>query len=369
MAKKNTMDEIKNQQESIENDEPKQELQTAIPQEPVQKNKNISGTVFYSSDDAKAAFRAIPQISSAEFVTRNSLKIMDGKYGGGFYARLVLDNVKKHSWRELVIVYPDKTSVTIFLFRNVFRKMPEDGNGFFVPPPIKSKRERELMYGMYEDSTKPYDDCELLKAYETPDMPIPCYTLATILSQLPTLPVVKIHDSISIEGLFAHMLSFVKGIAKVEDVEFVDNEDYFMMSTSQFRSVCSDCGWKPTEALREFEKAGLLVSDVGNGYQFSLRIGTKHLRMYKFLKKIPHTESNITSLENTDFKYRIKPMQETLVETYNARMTEVENILDSISTKGTLTAEEKQRISILRSRKVDKFYYDQVQGIKKSKTY
>ena len=243
------------------------------------------------------------QISSPDIATRNSIKIMDGKNGGGFYIRKIYDPSTKHTWRELIIVYPDNTTATVTLYQNACRIMPEGKNGYYA-----------------SNGYSYIDRPDELKAYQTDDMPIPAFTLARRMREVAVIPTFVINDTITIGQLFAELEAYVMRLSQQPEHVMMSTSYDFLISTEDFRNICISAGWKPLTALRTFEKAGMLIHDEGNGYQYSKRVGLKIVRFYRIRRRLDIGEAGAQaqSLENTAYVDNDRHIIDSMQPKYNS---------------------------------------------------
>lgn len=243
--------------------------------------------------DEDAIAERVPPLSSAKFALRNSLKLMDGRYGGAFHVRFVLDDVQKHGWLELLIAYPDDTVKSILLFKNAFRQTDTESNGIYHAP-----KKAGLRFDEYQDC-----DLSFTNQYETPDMLIPSRVLwDRILEHYHEIPITKIHKTSSLETVYLDMAKLAATYAKGVGLAFMDTEECFSVATKDFKSIATRHGWEPSALAVEFDKAGLFIKDRGNGYQKSKKINGKHLHYYVLRKDLPCPEDSVKVLEDTEYK-------------------------------------------------------------------
>lgn len=85
---------------------------------PMEHQPEVDNQVSNSSSNTVESQEGDPDLLSAERAVAGSLKLMDGKFGGGFYIRYLQDSVRKVGWLEMIIVYPDKGFKRVRLFKN-----------------------------------------------------------------------------------------------------------------------------------------------------------------------------------------------------------------------------------------------------------
>lgn len=276
------------------------------------------------TEDVEVDAEKAPPLSSAEFALRNSLKIMDGKYGGSFNVRFVLDDVQKHGWLELLIAYPDDTVKSVFLFKNAFRQTDTESSGVYHIPEKKATR----IYSFDED----YEGCDFnfTDKFETPNMPIPARALWNkIREHYREIPIVKIYKASPLTAIYLDMEKLAATYAKAVGFGFMDTEESFSVSTKDFRTIATRHGWEPSDLKVEFDKAGLFIKDKVAGYQKSKRVGEQHLHFYVFRKTLPSTDEDVTSLEDTEYTTNKPSQVERLKASYEAQLNKLRTEIQS----------------------------------------
>ena len=247
--------------------------------------------------DEDAIAEKVPPLSSAKFALRNSLKLMDGKYGGSFHVRFVLDDVRKHGWLELLIVYPDDTVKSVFLYKNAFRQTDTESSGVYRPE-VKKAHMRFDIDGDYDGCNFSFTD-----NFETPDMPIPAKVLwDRIRENYHRIPITKINKTSSLEAVCLDMTTLAATYAKGVGLGFMDSENCFSVATKDFRTIATRHGWEVSDLEVEFDKAGLFIKDKTGGYQKSKKINGKHLHYYVLRKEVHSAENSVQALEDTEYK-------------------------------------------------------------------
>lgn len=302
-------------------DENKQEVQ----EKKEEKQKEIGvwdlGISVPEDADVDAIAEKVPPLSSVGFALRNSLKLMDGKYGGGFYVRFVQDNVQKYGWLELLIAYPDDTVKSVLLYKNAFRQTNTDSSGVYRPT------EQEKRARKYDDNDD-YIGCDFKFAedYEAPNMPIPSKVIwDRICVNYDQIPIVKISKTSSLETVYLEMAKLAANCAKRKELAFMDTDECFFVATEDFRTIASRNGWRQKDLKIEFDKTGLFIKDKTGGYQKSKKVNEKHLHYYVLKKELPCDEGSVKTLEDTAYQSWGKNPKEKLKEDYEKKLKRLED--------------------------------------------
>lgn len=244
----------------------------------------------------------------------NTLKLMNGKYGGGFYVKYLMDEGTCYGWLNLVVVYPDGTCKSIILYKNWFRETDtEEGNGVYNPP-----KEKPIKGGRYVDwdGDPRADNYVSLAMYETPQMPIPARTIwAMILEYYEKIPIVKISQSSSIEQLVTDLQEWAEAQSNEHDQGFMSDESRFYVTPDDFRKIVEENGWTVSQARTELDMQGLFDKDAKTrGYQKTKRVGNATKRFYVIRKTTVGTNQIPKSLADVTYKTAFKGRLEKEIE-------------------------------------------------------
>lgn len=252
---------------------------------------------------------AIPKLTDSTQVTKDSLKLMDGKYGGGFYVRYLQDDVKKYGWLNLIIVYPDKSYKSILLFKNVFRQTDTETNGVYISDNTKVKK------GHYREMFSDHSDWKLMLQYETPNMPIPSPVIWKLITEnYVRIPIIKLHQTAPLEHIYLELWHRAAEYAKNPALQFMDTADRFFVPKSDFEQVSKENGWQVNDVKTELDVLGILIRDKAPGsYQYSKRIQGELVRFYVLRKNLPELPAKQLELENTAFKDDYKTTHEETI--------------------------------------------------------
>lgn len=271
--------------------------------------------------DVDVLAEKVPPLSAVGFALRNSLKLMDGKYGGGFYVRFVQDSVQKYGWLELLIAYPDGSVKSVMLYKNAFRQTDTDSSGVYHPT------EQEKRARKYDDNDD-YIGCDFKFAmdYEAPNMPIPSKVIwDRIRENYHEIPITKIVNVSSLETVYLEMASLAVNCAKRKEFAFMDTDECFFVATEDFRIIAVRNGWRQKDLKVEFDKAGLFIKDKTGGYQKSKKVNEKHLHYYVLKKELPCDEGDVKTLEDTAYQSWGKNPKEKLKEDYEKKLKRLED--------------------------------------------
>lgn len=266
----------------------------------------------------------LPRISSADVALRNSLKLMDGKYGGSFNVRYVQDDVQKYGWLELLIAYPDGSVKNVLLFKNAFRQTDIDSNGVY----------RNTSKYSYINGDK---DCDFsfVDFYSAPDMPIPGRVLWNrIQENYARIPIVKIQRTRPLEAVYLELELLAATCAAGLGLEFMDTETCFYVTAKDFKKAAERSGWRQSDLCMEFDKAGLFLKDKTGGYQKSKKVAGKHLHFYVLKKSIENEKIEPQTLEDVEFKTTEKTQVDRKAEEYERKISELREKIKVAHTEG-----------------------------------
>lgn len=253
-----------------------------------------------SEDQALSEYTALTL--SVKRAIRNTLKIMDGKYGGGFYIKYIMDMGTCYSWLNLIIVYPDGNYKSVILYKNYFREADIEGsNGVYTPP--KNNGPKKTYTKVYWDGNEKLERYTSLEQYEIPQMPIPARGIwQRIYENSSKIPVVKMNQTATLDQLVAELREWAKEASNGENQGFMDDANRSYVDTEEFRKIVENNGWSVSRARLELDMQGLLEKDSNTkGYQKTKRVGTTTRRFYVIRKDTDMEDIPPKSLENTKY--------------------------------------------------------------------
>ncbi len=264
------------------------------------KNDALAQTVGQSvpKDEVKASYP-----DSTMRAIQNTLKLMDGQYGGGFFIKFIMDVGTCYGWLNLIIVYPDGCCKSIVMFKNCMRETDTESSNGVYQNPNKPRKNTYKLFNVWDgpDMLNNYDS---LTEYETPTMTIPETVIwKKIVENYSKIPIVKINQTSSLEQLLEELCSCAAERAKEYGQGFMDEPDRCYISTEDFREVVEANGWNVSQARTQLDLQGLFDKDTGTrGYQKSKRIGNEVKRFYA-IKKRPSSGEGVLPKSLRDTKY------------------------------------------------------------------
>lgn len=248
----------------------------------------------------------------------DSIKIMSGRYGGGFYAKYLFDENRGTGFIQLILEYPDGAIIPILLCKNVCRiaELDSDGVGtakIQIPGEIKSYF--ELDKGKRKDITPSIesgiaysseDDYSRFVKYERPDFPIPMAVIWNQIMKLWTkLPITSWSKEIVLEDVYQSLLDI--GERKAEKDEKFWDADGVFLTRDEINDVVKGMGYDFNDVRRIFEMRQLWLKDKGSlGYQYSKRINQKLERFYKLRKVEALNKISVNNKFEIEYSEKIK---------------------------------------------------------------
>lgn len=228
---------------------------------------------------------------------RGAVKIMDGQYGGGFFARYMVDTGRMYSWLNLIIVYPDGLYKSITLFKNCLKETDTDnGNGVYTP-------DRKHSFYIDDADLKNYVQ---FPQYETPHMPIPAQALwEKLVANKENIPYAYIRVSATVDEVYKALKDAAQEEATSYQKGFLVSNDRFLVDSKLFRETVESYGRTVSEVRTEFDLRGWFFKDKGTkGFQISKVVDGERKRFYAIRSELPTTGAEPTSLEDTTYQYQ-----------------------------------------------------------------
>ena len=229
-------------------------------------------------------------LEDSEYAIGDAIKIMDGKFGGGFFVNYLQDTGRKTGHLQLILQYPDGQVKRIYLAKNCFKiaNIEDDGigeveaNGAEITP----KLQESIKVG----------DFRILEKYETPRMPIPSQVLwKLIVDNFEKIPVVQIYGTEDFVGMYYRLYNLAIAADAGSMTKYRENDVRFLVTKDELEEVATENGWTLSELRTELNLRGLLVKDkphlkngsiVVNSYQLTKKIDGRVERFYAIKKKI-----------------------------------------------------------------------------------
>jgi len=275
----------------------------------------------------------------AKLAIQNTLMIMAGKYGGGFFVKFIQDEGTSYGWLCFTIVYPDGSYKTIQLFKNYFGETDtESSNGVWKPSSKDTNKGAKGYARIDWDGPPNAENYAPLDAYTTPRMPIPAKEIwKKILEHYNAIPIVKISQTANIEQLITEIELWAEENAKEYGQGFVNSEKECYITAEAFRDIVEQHGWNFGRARTELDLLGLFVKDNSTrGYQKAKRVGGTVKRFYAIRKDIAKAVNPPKLLEDIEYNCNYKTEEERriarlehernkYVEKYNGLATKTGN--------------------------------------------
>lgn len=222
----------------------------------------------------------------------NSVKIMSGKFGGGFYVNYTFDRTNGFGYLKLMLEYPDGNVFAVPMCKNVGK-------------PIETDEERNGVAKVTESPVRSHEVCwdpkkklakiippisgmsrHVVKSafvqYERPDFPIPMGVIWERIAELwEKLPIVDWCGAFTYAEVYQALLE--AGENKGEQYQ---SDDCVLLTREEIEPVAEEMGYDFAVIRNAFETRHLWKKDANAlGYQYSKKIDGKVKRFYA-LKKI-----------------------------------------------------------------------------------
>ena len=224
----------------------------------------------------------------------NSIKIMSGKRGGGFYVNYRFDKMNGFGFLQLMLEYPDGDVFAVPLCKNVGKLIETEyeRNGVarakeklpWDAPMHMRNNPREIIPSISDMGC--YVEKDSLVQYERPDFPIPFDVIWKRIAELwEKIPVVNWCGTFTYAEVYQALLDVGEGKA-----EQYRDDACVLLTKKEIEEVVADMGYDFLTIRNVFEGRHLWKKDRNSlGYQFSKKINGKVERFYA-LKKMPKLE-------------------------------------------------------------------------------
>lgn len=231
--------------------------------------------------------------SNRRYSIGKAKKLMNGKFGGGFYVSYLQDTGSKTGYLQLSIEYPDGQIKRVYLAKNCFKILENESDGL-----VKLETEgKEITPEM--NKRLHYGDFRALEKYETPNMPIPSKVLwKLIIDNYEKIPVVPVYQTEDFEGIYWQLYGIVANEASTNIISTRINEVRFLVTKEEMEEVALDNGWTLSQLRTELNLRGMLIKDkpimrdgriIANSYQFTQKVNGKNHRYYAIRKLVDVT--------------------------------------------------------------------------------
>lgn len=224
----------------------------------------------------------------------NSLKIMSGKQGGGFYVNYRFDKMNGFGFLQLMLEYPDGDVFAVPLCKNVGKPIEtdEERNGvakarypITSETPIGLRNNPPLIIPSISGMGG-YVQKDSFVQYERPDFPIPFDVIWKRIAALwEKIPIEVWCGSFTYAEVYQALLE----VGENKNEQYQD-EACVLLKREEIEPVVEDMGYDFLTIRNVFESRHLWKKDRNSlGYQFSKKINGKVERFYA-LKKMPTLE-------------------------------------------------------------------------------
>lgn len=248
---------------------------------------NADRNEFLGADLSCNTMQSIEDTDNAKKNLPNAIKLMNGKYGGGFYAHYFFDKGSGTGWIQLTIEYPTGETIGVPICKNIC-KIVEDssktlGEGASYSY-VKKRKDYQLttkMKTLSRAESFNAGDYASFQQFERPDMPIPIIVLwEQICKRWETIPIINIQPEYTPRDVYYALLDL--GESKGE--KYRDDYGYFITS-SEFKEICDEYELSFPLIRISFQYRGLLDKDATTqGYQKSKKIDGKKYNFYHIKK-------------------------------------------------------------------------------------
>lgn len=224
----------------------------------------------------------------------NSIKIMSGKRGGGFYVNYRFDKMNGFGFLQLMLEYPDGDVFAVPLCKNVGKPIETDDerNGVarakeklpLDAPTQMRNNPREIIPSI--SGMSDYVEKDLFVQYERPDFPIPIDVIWRRIAELwEKIPIESWCGTFTYGEVYQALLE----VGENKEEQYRD-EMFVLLTRKEVEEVAEDMGYDFLTIRNVFESRHLWKKDRNSlGYQFSKKINGKVERFYA-LKKIVAVE-------------------------------------------------------------------------------
>lgn len=248
-------------------------------------------------------------------VLSNALKLMEGKYGGGFYVRYICDTGRGCGWLQLIIEYPTGMVQTQLLCKNVCKVSSYEEDGLGEVEGTSYDRylsgEKTIYKPHITDSLRSgfYD---LMRVYERPNMPIPMRVLwQRIVENYAEIPVMELTVKSSLQDVYEALIEYGEDLIQ-RDVTRLGN-GYVLLTKTEVEQIVTEMGYSLQEVRTEFALRGLWVTDKNTGgYQKTRKVDKKNCRFYALKTELPSGKgAECKAVDNVAYEETIPHTQES----------------------------------------------------------
>ena len=277
--------------------------------------EEIKNNASQDSEETNVMDGAVDVLGKQTGLLDNTLKLMDGKFGGGFYVRYIYDIGRGCGWLQLLIEYPTGTVQTQLLCKNVCKATSYEEDGLGEVEGISYDRlcsgEKTIFKPHLADSLRNglYD---IVRVYERPDMPIPMKAIwQRIVENNADIPVTELSVKCSLQDVYDALIERAETLIE-GDISRM-GKGCVLLTKKEVEDTVSELGYSLQEIRTEFAVRGLWVTDKNSGgYQKTKKLNGATKRFYALKTEL--TTPKVAGgkvVENVDYTENVPPTQES----------------------------------------------------------
>lgn len=277
--------------------------------------EEIKNNASQDSEETNVMDGAVDVLGKQTGLLDNTLKLMDGKFGGGFYVRYIYDIGRGCGWLQLLIEYPTGTVQTQLLCKNVCKATSYEEDGLGEVEGISYDRlcsgEKTIFKPHLADSLRNglYD---IVRVYERPDMPIPMKAIwQRIVENNADIPVMELSVKCSLQDVYDALIERAETLIE-RDISRI-GKGCVLLTKKEVEDTVSELGYSLQEIRTEFAVRGLWVTDKNSGsYQKTKKLNGATKRFYALKTEL--TAPKVAGgkvVENVDYTEKIPPTKES----------------------------------------------------------
>ena len=172
------------------------------------------------------------------------------------------------------------------MYKNSFKETSTENDGIYNETKPKNNKDSKYIIS-WDGFTGSNTDWYMLEKYSSPNMPIPGKILWKLIHKnYESIPIVKIHKTLSIEGMYYEMAKLAIAYSKMQDYSFMNDKDRYFIPDYAFKKLALENNYTLNDIRCSFDMLGLFIKDKGNGYQYSKKVKGERKRFYVIKKNI-----------------------------------------------------------------------------------
>ncbi|MBK5241111.1 hypothetical protein [Clostridium sp.] len=221
--------------------------------------------------------------------TAKMAKVMEGQYGGGFYAAIYQDAGTRNSKIGVAIEYPDGTESKLLIFSQGEYLLA--GQKGFKHTTINSKGRATTKTLTF---VKKFEDS--LMDYMSPNMPIwPDTLMRTIFAKYDKLPEIKAFElAPGIDEIYKYLLMIANELSSGENNGYINHKDYYRFRTDDFEKIAKGLGMKVSSLVDTLNSYGVISRTPSSvGSQTRIRYKNENFNTYNICKQSSAVHVNV----------------------------------------------------------------------------